>query len=85
MKIPFKKMMETANAAVEVIPAEKAISLVDDTDVVIVDIRDSSEIKQHGHIPGAVQIPRGSLEFRVHPESPFYDPVFAKDKKFVFV
>lgn len=39
---------------------------------VVVDIREREEIAQTGTIPGAIQVPRGVLEFSVDPGSPTY-------------
>jgi len=36
-----------------------------DTDTLIIDIREPAEY-QRGHIPGAVHLPRGLLEFEIH-------------------
>ena len=38
------------------------------------------EVEKSGKVAGAVHIPRGMLEFRADPESPYYDKNFAKDK-----
>ena len=46
----------------------------------VVDVRDAPEVEQSGKVAGAVHIPRGMLEFRADPESPYYDKNFAKDK-----
>ena len=46
----------------------------------MVDVRDAPEVEQSGKVAGAVHIPRGMLEFRADPESPYYDQSFAKDK-----
>ena len=37
-------------------------------------------MEQSGKVAGAVHVPRGMLEFRADPESPYYDQNFAKDK-----
>lgn len=39
----------------------------------LVDLRDEPEIRENGRIPGAVHIPRGMLEFRADPTSPYHD------------
>ena len=36
------------------------------TDMFLIDVRDEAEYRQ-GHLPGAVHVPRGLLEFRIHP------------------
>lgn len=41
-------------------------------DAVLVDIRDAPEIEANGRIPGAVHVPRGMLEFRADPSSPYH-------------
>jgi len=50
------------------------------SNAVVVDVRDAPEVEQSGKVAGAVHIPRGMLEFRADPESPYYDQSFAKDK-----
>jgi rhodanese-related sulfurtransferase len=84
MKKGYKELLAEANAAVETIPAAAATHLFGDPTVVFVDIRDSAELARDGKIPGAVHVPRGSLEFAVDPESPMHKPVFGEQKKFVF-
>ncbi len=46
----------------------------------VVDVRDGPEVEQSGKVSGAVHVPRGMLEFRADPESPYHDSTFAKDK-----
>ncbi|MDP9402136.1 MAG: rhodanese-like domain-containing protein [Actinomycetota bacterium] len=41
-------------------------------DVVLVEIRDADELEAAGRIPGALHIPRGMLEFRADPSSPYH-------------
>ena len=45
-------------------------------DVLIVDVRDPSEVEKSGKIKGAVNVSRGMLEFRADPESQYHDPAF---------
>jgi rhodanese-related sulfurtransferase len=49
-------------------------------DVLIVDVRDPTEVLQTGKLKGAVNVSRGMLEFRADPESQYHNPVFQKDK-----
>jgi rhodanese-related sulfurtransferase len=46
-----------------------------------VDVRDPRELEHEGVIPGAVHAPRGMMEFRVDPESPYYRQVFGDEAK----
>jgi rhodanese-related sulfurtransferase len=43
-------------------------------------VRDTPEVERSGKVAGAVHVPRGMLEFRADPESPYHDKNFAKDK-----
>ena len=42
-------------------------------DVRLLDIREAEEVAAEGSIPGAVHVPRGLLEFRLDPASPWVD------------
>lgn len=45
--------------------------------VVLVDIREPDEVRRDGAIPGAVQAPRGMLEFWADPSSPYHREEFS--------
>lgn len=83
LKISSAEMVSNARKRIEEIETDKLIEMVEDTDVVIVDIRDIRERQRTGAIPGSVHAPRGMLEFWVDPESPYYKEVFGDDKKYV--
>jgi len=53
-------------------------------DVVFIDLRDIQELARTGRIAGARHVPRGMLEFWIDPKSPYHNPLFADDKRFVF-
>ena len=80
----IKVMIDEANAEIETISAADAITLIGKNDVVIVDIRDPREIERDGKIPGAFSCTRGMLEFWIDPNSPYANPIFQEDKKFIF-
>jgi rhodanese-related sulfurtransferase len=48
--------------------------------VLVVDVRDPAELQAAGKLKGAVNVPRGMLEFRADPESPYHNMAFAPDK-----
>ena len=75
-----KNLVEAANAVVPRITPAQAQELINKGNAVIVDVRDAPEVEQSGKVAGAVHIPRGMLEFRADPESPYYDQSLAKDK-----
>ena len=80
MPLTVKEMLATANAAVPRLPPAEAAALIARGDVLVVDVRDASEVKASGKLKGAVAVSRGLLEFRADPESPMHDPAFQKDK-----
>jgi rhodanese-related sulfurtransferase len=51
--------------------------------VLIVDVRDPAEVQASGKLPGALNVPRGMLEFRADPSSPYHDKNFDPAKTLV--
>ncbi len=49
----------------------------------VVDIRDAPELEATGRIPGAVHVPRGMLEFRADPTSPYHQEGFDPDQRVI--
>lgn len=45
-------------------------------DVLLVDLREADEWRQHGGIAGSIHAPRGMLEFYADPTSAYYAPGF---------
>jgi rhodanese-related sulfurtransferase len=84
LKKGFKQLLGEANQVVLTYTPAEAKSLLSDTRVVFVDVRDTPELERDGKIPGALHASRGMLEFLVDPESPFHKPLFASGKKFLF-
>jgi rhodanese-related sulfurtransferase len=80
MPSSVKQMLAEANAAVPRVPPAEARGLMGRGDVLIVDVRDPSEVQASGKIKGAVNVSRGMLEFRADPDSPYHDPAFQTDK-----
>lgn len=80
MATTVKQMLETANATVPRISAADAKDLIAKGNVLVVDVRDPAEVAKSGKVPGAVNVPRGMLEFRADPESPYHDKSFDKGK-----
>src|SRR5256885_15006784 len=80
MATSVKQMMEAANAAVPRVTLAQAREMIAKGNTLVVDVRDAPEVQQSGKVAGAVHVPRGMLEFRADPESPYHDQNFAKDK-----
>jgi rhodanese-related sulfurtransferase len=80
MPTTVKELLEAASAAAPRLPPAEVRKLIDQGDVLLVDVRDASEIKATGKLRGAVHIPRGMLEFRADPDLPSHEPAFEKAK-----
>jgi rhodanese-related sulfurtransferase len=80
MPSSIKEMLTAANAAVPRITASDLRDRMLRGEILVVDVRDSAELKDSGKIRGALHVTRGMLEFRADPESPYYNPQFRKDR-----
>ena len=80
MATSLKDMLAEANAAVPRLPPQDAGARMSDGDVLILDVRDPAELQSGGKLKGAINVPRGMLEFRADPDSPYHNAAFAKDR-----
>lgn len=64
-------------------PSQVQKELTSDDDVVLIDIRESEELKQNGKIEGSVHAPRGMLEFYADPSLPYHKPEFGKNRRII--
>ena len=74
------EMVAEAKGKVRTISPEE-VSKMDN--VLIVDVRDAPEVATSGKVPRAVHVPRGMLEFRADPSSPYHDKNFDPSKTVV--
>ncbi len=77
-----KDLVAAANEVVPRISVDEAKQKIE-AGAVVVDVRDAAEVEKTGKVAGAVHIPRGMLEFRADPDTPYYDKNFTKDKAVV--
>jgi rhodanese-related sulfurtransferase len=77
-----KDLVGAANAVVPRITVDEARKKISDG-ALVVDVRDAAEVAQSGKVAGAVHIPRGMVEFRADPDTPYFDENFAKDRAVV--
>ena len=80
MPTSLKDMLAAANAEVPRVPPAEAKALIERGNTLVVDVRDAAELQSGGKIKGAVHVPRGMLEFRADPESPYHNPALTTDK-----
>lgn len=80
----FRALVDEAMAQVTTYSVDQVRRRLDDPALQLVDIRDARELEREGTLPGAINAPRGMLEFWVDPDSPYYKPVFGdEDKQYV--
>lgn len=85
LKTSALEMVKNARARIEEIETSDLITMMENPNVVIVDIRDIRERQRSGYIPGSFHAPRGMIEFWIDPESPYHKDIFAQEgKKYVF-
>lgn len=72
------QMVEDANEKIELVPPKQLAEQIESGDVLLIDVRQPSEIQRWGTIAGSVPMPRGHLEWFADPASPFFkhDGVF---------
>jgi len=80
MPTSVKLLLAAANAAVPRISPEETTSLMATGEAMVVDVRDAPELETAGKVAGALHVPRGMLEFRADPESPYHNPAFDRGK-----
>ena len=84
LKVGYKKLIDIAENEVRGIRVSEVSELIENKDVVFVDVRDITEVKKHGEIPGSMHAPRGMLEFFIDPESPYHRSFFSEEKTLIF-
>ena len=82
MVLKAKEMVAEANKVVERIDAARAMELVEGG-ALLLDIRDAPELDKLGRAIGSHHIPRGMLEFRADPDSPYHDAELRQDRPVV--
>jgi len=64
--------------------AKKAIAMVGQPDIALVDLRETSEREKHGSIPGALHAPYGDLQKNIGPGGMLREVARASDRRIVF-
>ena len=83
LKRGFKDLLAEANAAIETVSVQDLPYHMEDSDTVLVDVRDERERELDGVIPGSVHVSRGMLEFQADPESPVYNPALDPEARII--
>ena len=64
-------LVADALSEIKTITPSEALEMSNKNECNLIDIRDASELQALGKIENSVNIPRGLLEFSIHPESAF--------------
>tara|TARA_Y100000590_G_C15334264_1_gene868943 strand:- start:252 stop:635 length:384 start_codon:yes stop_codon:yes gene_type:complete len=68
-----KTLVEEALNIVKTISPDEALKKVENNECNLIDIRDVIELQNEGSIENSINVPRGLLEFYMHPESPLVE------------
>ena len=80
----LETLLIEANDLVKRLSFEESNELIKNTQTVIIDVREESEVYNLGLIKNAVHIPRGLIEFKLSPNSP-NNPVLIDDNTNILV
>ena len=73
-----------ANELVKRLSYDESVDLINNTQTVIIDVREESEVYNLGTIKNAIHIPRGLIEFKLSPNSQ-NNPVLINDNTNILV
>ncbi len=76
------QIVAEARTHIEELTVEEVAAELDNPHVVLVDVREPDELAA-GAIAGALHIPRGMLEFRADPTSPYHEPVLLPERRVI--
>ena len=80
----LEALLIEANDLVKRLSYDESVDLINNTQTVIIDVREESEVYNLVLIKNAVHIPRGLLEFKLSPNSPD-NPVLINDDTNILV
>lgn len=76
-------LVGAAKARVENLTVEEVAAELESGDAVLVDLRETEERSSTGSIPGAIHVPRGMLEFRADPATPYHLDIFDPSRRII--
>ena len=80
----LEALLIEANELVKRLSYDESLELINNTQTVIIDVREESEVYNLGLIKNAVHIPRGLIEFKLSPNSQ-NNPVLINDNTNILV
>ena len=76
-------LVAEAKAEVENLDPDAVEAEITSGEAVLIDLRESEELTTDGRIPGAIHVPRGMLEFRADPTSPYHQEPFDRSRRII--
>tara|TARA_Y100000768_G_C23986051_1_gene688888 strand:- start:1819 stop:2205 length:387 start_codon:yes stop_codon:yes gene_type:complete len=80
----LESLLKEANNEIKRLSYEESLSIINELNTIIIDVREESEVNNSGMIKNAIHIPRGLLEFTLIPNSP-NNPVKIDDNTNILV
>ena len=77
------EMVAEAKKRVENLSVDQTAQELESGDALLVDLREPGERAENGSIPGAVEAPRGMLEFWPDPTSPYHRDEFDPSRRII--
>ena len=77
------EMVAEAKRRVENLTVDETARELEQGDALLVDIREPAERIESGYIPGAVEAPRGMLEFWADPTNPYHREEFEPGRRII--
>ena len=77
------ELVAEAKGKVENLDPDAVERELQEGDAVLVDLREPDELEANGRIPGSVHVPRGMLEFRADPASPYHQEPLDPSKRVI--
>lgn len=71
-----QRLVAEAKSQIRNLTADEVAARIEAGGVTLVDVREPEEVQRDGAIAGAIQAPRGMLEFYADPASPYYRDEF---------
>lgn len=76
-------LVKEAKQEIENLTPQAVQKELSNPDTVLIDIRESEELRQNGKITKSVHAPRGMIEFYADPTLPYHKPEFDRNKRII--
>lgn len=85
MELSAPQMVASAKARIENLSPDDVVAELQSGSVTLVDLREAEECEAFASLPGAINAPRGMLEFYADPTSPYHRQEFNPDSRIILI